>query len=192
MQPQKCRITPAACAHTAHGATAQTHDLRQESAACEARGSAAYSVQHPTFGVYLALGTTPMPSCGVVELKSPYPFTATVQRLLAAFSGKGIKVFATIDQQAEARAVGLTMPPTTLIVFGNPRVGTPIMLANPRAGIDLPLKVLVCELQPDDIAVMFAAASEIIARHSLPTELAPGLLGAEHLIAATLNENADA
>ena len=129
-----------------------------------------------------------MPSCGIVELKSPYPFTDTVQRLLAAFSEKGIKVFATIDQQAEAHAVGLAMPPTTLIVFGNPRAGTPIMLANPRAGIDLPLKVLVCELQPGHIAVMFAAASELIARHSLSTGFAPDLVAAEHLIAAVLNE----
>ncbi len=133
-----------------------------------------------------------MSSCGLVELKSPYPFTDTVQRLHAAFSEKGIKVFATIDQQAEARAVGLTMPPTTLIVFGNPKAGTPIMLANPRAGIDLPLKVLVCELQPGHIAVMFTAASEIIARYSLPIEFASNLLPAEHLIAAVLNESAGA
>jgi uncharacterized protein (DUF302 family) len=131
-----------------------------------------------------------MSSSGIVELKSPCPFTDTVKRLLAAFSAKGVKVFATIDQQAEARAVGLAMPPTTLIVFGNPKAGTPIMLANPRAGIDLPLKVLICELQPGHIAVMFIAASEIIARHSLPTELEPNLAAAEHLIAAALNEGA--
>ena len=139
-----------------------------------------------------SVGTTPMSSCGIIELKSPYPFTDTVQRLLVAFSEKDIKVFATIDQQAEAQAVGLAMPPTTLIVFGNPKAGTPIMLANPRAGIDLPLKILVCELQPSHIAVMFTAASEIIARYSLPTEFASNLLPVEHLIAAVLNERADA
>jgi len=131
-----------------------------------------------------------MSSHGIVELKSPCSFADTVKRLLAAFSAKGIKVFATIDQQAEAQAVGLAMPPTTLIVFGNPRAGTPIMLANPRAGIDLPLKVLICELQPGHVEVMFAAASEIIARYSLPAELAPNLAAAEHLIAATLGEGA--
>ena len=129
-----------------------------------------------------------MSSHGIIELKSPYPFNDTVQRLLAAFSEKGIKVFATIDQQAEAKAVGLAMPPTTLIVFGNPKAGTPIMLANPQAGLDLPLKVLVCELHPGDIAVMFTAASEIIARHSLSTEFASNLVPAEHLIAAALDE----
>jgi uncharacterized protein (DUF302 family) len=68
--------------------------------------------------------------------------------LLSAFADHGIKVFATIDQQAEAAAAGLTMPPTTLIIFGNPKAGTPLMLAQPRSGLDLPLKVLVSESVP--------------------------------------------
>jgi len=55
---------------------------------------------------------------------SPYPFADTVRRLLSAFADHGIKVFAAIDQQAEAAAAGLTMPPTTLIIFGNPKAGT--------------------------------------------------------------------
>jgi len=129
-----------------------------------------------------------VPSHGIVSLKSPYPFADTVQRLLSAFAAKGIKVFATIDQQAEARAVDLSMPPTTLIVFGNPKAGTPLMLANPQAGIDLPLKVLVCEDQPGQVVVMFVAASEIIERHSLPPELASNLKPAEFLIASVLSE----
>ncbi|HKJ60849.1 MAG TPA: DUF302 domain-containing protein, partial [Hyphomicrobiales bacterium] len=83
-----------------------------------------------------------MTSLGIVKLKSPYSFTETLQRLLDAFAEKSIKVFATIDQQAEARAFGLSMPPTVLLIFGNPKAGTPLMLANPEAGIDLPLKVL--------------------------------------------------
>ena len=94
-----------------------------------------------------------MPSHDIVQRTSPYAFADTVGRLLAAFDEKGITVFATIDQQAEARAVGLSMPPTTLIVFGNPRAGTPLMLANPQAGLDLPLKVLVCEPAPGRVDV---------------------------------------
>lgn len=129
-----------------------------------------------------------MSSRGVVRLKSPYLFADTVQRLLVAFARKGIKVFATIDQQAEARAVGLSMPPATLIVFGNPQAGTPLMVANPEAGIDLPLKVLVCEDQPDRVVVMFAAASEIIERYSLPRELTSNIKPAELLIASVLSE----
>jgi uncharacterized protein (DUF302 family) len=125
-------------------------------------------------------------SRGIVELKSRYPFADTVQRLLAAFAENGIKVFAVIDQQVEARAVGLSMPPATLIVFGNPRVGTPLMLANPQAGIDLPLKVLVSEHRPGEVVVMFVAASELIERHSLPPGLASAIAPAERLVASVL------
>ena len=127
-----------------------------------------------------------MSSGGIVKLRSPFPFAETVRRLLDAFTEKGIKVFATIDQQAEALAVGLSLPPTTIIVFGNPRAGTPLMLANPQAGIDLPLKVLVCEPQPGEVTVMFTAASEIIERHSLPQKLASNLVPAERIIAGVL------
>ncbi|MBS0431917.1 MAG: DUF302 domain-containing protein [Proteobacteria bacterium] len=127
-----------------------------------------------------------MSSRGTVKLESPYGFADTVQRLLAAFAVKGIKVFATIDQQAEARAVGLAMPPTTLIVFGNPKAGTPLMLANPQVGLDLPLKVLVCEPEPGEVVVFFTAASEIIDRYSLPPGLESNLTPAEHLVANVL------
>ena len=127
-------------------------------------------------------------SRGVVNLKSPYSFADTVRRLLTAFADKGIKVFATIDQKAEALLVGLSMPPTTLIVFGNPKAGTPLMLANPQAGIDLPLKVLVCEPAPGQVIVVFTAATEIIQRHSLPPDLASNLVPAEQLIASVLGQ----
>lgn len=131
-----------------------------------------------------------MASFGIVKLTSPYSFTETVQRLLGAFAGKSIKVFATIDQQAEARAVGLSMPPTTLIIFGNPKAGTPLMLANPEAGIDLPLKVLVCEPQPGETVVMFAAVSELIRRHSLAPELASNIVPVESLIKTVMGHRA--
>jgi uncharacterized protein (DUF302 family) len=84
-------------------------------------------------------------SAGVLRFKSPYTFDDTVRRLLAVLKDHGIKVFATIDQRAEAQAVDLTMPSTVLILFGNPKGGTPLMLANPESGIDLPLKILMSE-----------------------------------------------
>lgn len=123
---------------------------------------------------------------GVVNIASPYSFADTVQRLLSAFGDQGIKVFAAIDQQAEASAVGFGMPPTTLILFGNPRAGTPLMLAQPRSGIDLPLKVLVSESSPGQVSVTFNAAAYIIDRHSLPSELTANLSPAERLIAKVL------
>lgn len=135
-----------------------------------------------------ASSINPATDSGIVTLKSRYAFADTVQRLLAAFAEKGIKVFAVIDQQAEARAVGLTMPATTLIVFGNPKAGTPLMLANPQAGIDLPLKVLVCEPTVGDVLVVLTTAEEIIRRHALAPELAANLVPAERLIVNLLTQ----
>jgi uncharacterized protein (DUF302 family) len=106
--------------------------------------------------------------------------------LLSAVADHEIKVFAAIDQQAEGLAVGLTMPPTTLIVFGNAKAGTPLILAQPRSGVDLPLKVLVSESVPGQVTVSFNAAAHIIERHSLPPELAFNLVPSERLIASIL------
>jgi uncharacterized protein (DUF302 family) len=128
-------------------------------------------------------------SRGVASVDSAYSFAETVQRLLAAFANHGIKVFATIDQQAEALSVGMSMPPTTLIVFGNPKAGTPLMLANPMSGIDLPLKVLISESIPGQVAVIFNIAAYIIERHSLPPELGNNLVPAERLIAHALGKD---
>ena len=123
---------------------------------------------------------------GVLRFHSPYAFEQTVQRLHAVFAERGIKVFASIDQQAEAAAVGLSMPPTTLILFGNPKAGTPLMLANPVAGIDLPLKVLVTELEPGRVEVLINSAAYLIERHALPQALEANLLPAEGLIGNAL------
>lgn len=125
-------------------------------------------------------------SRGIVSLVSPCPFADTVRRLLSAFADHGIKVFVAIDQQAEAQAVGLSIPPTTLIIFGNPKAGTPLMLAQPQSGLDLPLKVLVFEPAPGQVSVSFNAATYIIDRHVLPPRLESNLAPAESLIANAL------
>ena len=122
---------------------------------------------------------------GIVSLASPYPFADTVQRLLAAFAAQGVKVFAVIDQQAEAVAAGLTMPATTLILFGNPKAGTPLMLAQPLSGLDLPLKALVTEAGAR-VTVSFNAAAYVIQRHGLPEALAANLAPPEKLMAKVL------
>lgn len=128
----------------------------------------------------------PEKNTGITTLASPYAFSETVQRLLAAFADKGIKVFANIDQQAEASAAGLNMPPTTLILFGNPKAGTPLMLAQASSGLDLPLKVLVSEAQAGEVLVYCNTAAYILERHGLDAGLGKNISPAENLIAATL------
>lgn len=124
----------------------------------------------------------------LTSIRSPLPFQQTVQRLLAAFTAHGVKIFATIDQQAEAAGAGLSMPPTTLIIFGNPKAGTALMLAKPESGIDLPLKVLVFETAPDQVTVCFNTPQYIIERHALPAPLLANLAPAANLIKNALQD----
>jgi uncharacterized protein (DUF302 family) len=123
---------------------------------------------------------------GIQTLKSPDSFPGTVSRLTAALQSHGIKIFATIDQQAEAAAVGLAMPPVTLILFGNPKAGTPLMIAQPVSALDLPLKAIVWAAADGDVFVSFNTAAYIVARHHLPESLTANIAPVEKLIAASL------
>jgi len=124
---------------------------------------------------------------GVVTLGSPYTFAQTVERLVAAIESHGIRIFLKLDQQAEAAAAGLAMPPMVLIVFGNPKGGTPLMLAQPAAGLDLPLKALVSEAQAGVVTVSFNATQYLLRRHALPEALAANIAPVERLIAGAIS-----
>lgn len=76
---------------------------------------------------------------------SPHSVEKTVAQLTAAIEGAGAKVFAVVDHAAGAKKVDAKLAPATLVIFGNPKIGTPVMQANIRAGLDLPLRVLVFE-----------------------------------------------
>lgn len=129
--------------------------------------------------------TAPAPP-GIVSLRSVHGFADTLRRLREAFAQRGLKVFAEIDQQAEASAVGLRMPPATLLLFGQPKAGTPLMIERPLSALDLPLKVLVGEALPGEVLVSFNTAHYIVQRHALPERLGAGLAPAEALIAAVV------
>ena len=125
-------------------------------------------------------------SRGVARIESAFAFDDTVRRLQSTLAAHGIRVFATIDQQKEASDVGLAMPPTTLIVFGNPKSGTPLMLARPESGIDLPLKVLVLGDEDGRASVVFNTPEYLIERHALPAESAAAIAPAIALIEKTV------
>jgi uncharacterized protein (DUF302 family) len=79
---------------------------------------------------------------GIISKKSNYSVPQTLDRLEALLQTKGVKIFARVDHSGEAEKAGLKMPPTQLLIFGNAKGGTPVMLAAPTAAIDLPLKAL--------------------------------------------------
>ena len=76
---------------------------------------------------------------GIVKIPSHHSVDKTVAKLEGILKSKGVTLFALIDHSGEAEKVGLKMPPTRLLIFGNPKAGTPLMLASPLAALDLPL-----------------------------------------------------
>jgi len=80
---------------------------------------------------------------GLIVVKSPHSPKETMDRLESVVVSKGMKVFARIDHEAGAASIGQPLRPTELIIFGNPKGGTPLMQCAQSAGIDLPLKAMV-------------------------------------------------
>ncbi|APD37682.1 DUF302 domain-containing protein [Burkholderia pseudomallei] len=126
-----------------------------------------------------------------VKLRSPYSFAATLARLHSTLAAKGMTVFATIDHASGARAVGLDMPPTTVLIYGNPKAGTPLMQAAPDFALDLPLRVLVREDTAGYTWLVYDAAAVLEGRHGLPAGMAERLAPAEQVLAAAIQAPAE-
>ena len=101
---------------------------------------------------------------------SPLPFADTVNRLTSLLDAKHMKIFAVIDQRAEAQSAGRELRDTTLVLFGNPAAGTPVMAAVPLAALDLPLKVLIWA-DNGQVNVSYVPPAELARRYQLSSEL---------------------
>jgi uncharacterized protein (DUF302 family) len=123
----------------------------------------------------------------IVTKASSRSVADTVDRFLGLLGAKGLKVFAIIDQRAEARAVGLDLRETTLVVFGNPAAGTGVMEAAPLSALDLPLKVLVWADGERGTQVSYTAPSALAARYGLTAEQAAAFEGIEGLTDALVS-----
>ncbi len=120
------------------------------------------------------------------EIESRDSFSVTLKRIEDAIITHGMAVFARIDHAEGAKSVGLAMPPTILLLYGSPKGGTPMMLASPRAALDLPLRVLVREEQ-GRVFVSYHPVVDALVRASVPADLAAKLEPAQRLLADALN-----
>jgi uncharacterized protein (DUF302 family) len=111
---------------------------------------------------------------GIVTKLSLLPVAGTVAKLTGIINAKGVKLFAVIDQSAEARQAGLSLRDTTLVIFGSPAAGTPVMAASPLAALDLPLKVLVWD-DGGQTKVSYYSPDALAARYHLGVSLAGNL-----------------
>ncbi len=125
---------------------------------------------------------------GVVSLRAVHSVDEAVARLQALLNEKSIKLFALIDHSGEAKNAGLNMPPTKLLIFGNPKGGTPLMLAAPSIALDLPLKLLVWEDTSGQTWISYNSPEFLQQRHSLPQNLVGNLAAAAALAEVAAKE----
>ena len=119
---------------------------------------------------------------GLAQVLSHYSVEETVRRLEAAFTAKGLQVFALVDHSVEAEKVGLKMRPTKVVIFGSPKAGTPLMVAAPSLAIDLPLQALVADDADGKVSVTYNNPEYLKERHGVPEELIKNLAGAAIVI----------
>jgi len=131
-----------------------------------------------------AVGASPP---GVVQMRSRHAVVETVDRLSDLVREHGLVVFARIDFCADARAAGLAMRPEQLLLFGHPRGGTPLLVAAPTSGLDLPVHALVWEDAAGTTWIAWNSTDYVLNRHGVPPALAKNLEGAVALIAQAAN-----
>ena len=105
---------------------------------------------------------------GIITHSSNFGVKETIDKLQAFLKEHGVTIYARIDQQAELKKAGQTIPPLEFIMFGNPKAGGPVMEANPLAALDLPLKVIAWQGGDGKVSVAYNDAAYIKKRFSLP------------------------
>ena len=118
---------------------------------------------------------------GIVSVPSRHSVDETITKLQDLLHANGVEVFALIDHGAGAIAADLDMPPTMLLIFGNPAAGTPLMIASPSIALDLPLKLLVAEGADGRTYISYNDPAYLQRRHGLPAELVHALAAVEKL-----------
>jgi len=119
---------------------------------------------------------------GIIDIPSPYSVPETLARLQTILKEKGVTVFGLIDHSGEAAKVGLQMRPTQLLIFGNPKGGTPVMVAAPSVAIDFPLKALAWQDGQGKVWLSYNAPEYLQQRHGIPADLLKNIAGPAALL----------
>jgi uncharacterized protein (DUF302 family) len=118
-------------------------------------------------------------SPGIIERRGNHSVDETVDRLKSVLQSRSITLFGLIDHSGEAEKVGMKMPPTKRLIFGNPKTGMPVMLAAPSIALDLPLKILIREDDQGRVWVSCNGPTYLLERHGVPPELLPNIAAVE-------------
>jgi uncharacterized protein (DUF302 family)/uncharacterized membrane protein YidH (DUF202 family) len=120
---------------------------------------------------------------GIVRIPSRHSIAETIAKLEAILTAKNVKLFTVVDHSGEAEKAGMKMPNTKLLIFGNPKAGTLLMLKSPTVALDLPLKILVSEDPAGKVWISYNATDYLQKRHNLPAELLPNITVIEAIAA---------
>ena len=130
------------------------------------------------FASLLAFAVTHAAHAEPIVKPSPFSVDETLDRLETAIEGAGAKVFARVDHAAGAAAIGEDLKPASVLIFGNPKIGTPAMQADPRAGLDLPLRVLAYEDASGQVNLLWHDPADLAQAYGIP---------ADHPVLATMS-----
>ena len=122
---------------------------------------------------------------GVVKVRSAYPFAETIARLKADIGAKKIQFFLDVDQSKLAADAGIALHPSTLLMFGNPPLGTQFITAKPEAGLDWPVRLLVSEATPGEVTVSYTDFAWIARRHAIGNREAQFKMASEVIASIT-------
>lgn len=124
---------------------------------------------------------------GIITKLSPFSVEETLERLQEAMRIRGLTVFAHVNHSGEAERVGLKMQEAHVLIFGNPKAGTPLMIASPLLALDLPLKILVWQGQDGQVWVSYTSVAYLTARYSIPQALTGNIAGIDGLVEGVLH-----
>lgn len=121
-------------------------------------------------------------SSGVVDVRSKHSVSETLDRLVSLATARGLMIFARIDFGGDAQRAGLSMAPMQTLLFGHPKAGTPLLVASPRVGLDLPLKVLAWQDAEGTVWLSYSAPEYLEGRHGVPHDLMGNIAGIATLV----------
>ena len=134
----------------------------------------------------MSIPPQPLSIAGITTKTSAYSFDETLTRVVETVQEKGLTLFARIDHSIEAELAGLSMQPASVLIFGNPKAGTPLMVASPLIALELPLKALVWQDNAGSVLVSYSDPAFLAERFTLPDELRANIAGIGALIESAL------
>ncbi len=127
---------------------------------------------------------------GIERVESLRGFDETLEHFEKLIASRGLTLFAKIDFTGDAKKAGLEMPRTRLLIFGNPKGGTPVMVAAPSSALDLPLKVLFSEAADGKVWLSYNTPDYLAGRHDIPSDLVKNVAGVHALVLAAVASSA--